>query len=759
MKKFSICFVLILFTYPCSVFGQQAPSSTGEIYGTVYQVDPEQPVASVQIRIVETNQRATTDQNGEFRFSNLSPGQYTLTTSASGYQPPEDVVVTIDPGETSQLKIYLEQVAVELDEVEVTGERAASPVGRQTLSSSEIQRVPGSTGDALRALQALPSVGVANDFSGALYIRGGSDEDNLYYFDRVPIGYPYHFGGIVSSLSSEIIERIDVYAGGYGAEFGVDSQAVIDIYSRNKNTDGFRAKLNLNVLYSEGLLEGKISDQGYWYFAGRRSYIDLFLGSLAFDSGEITAFPRFWDYQLKGGYDLNDKHQLSLNIFASGDKFALKLDGEDVDQDFRGNVSFGSGFEGAGIHLRSRFTDRLTSFLSLTRSDFQFDVQAGPEISLTIDAPDYLLREDITYTLNPKHQLETGVIFGFETGRAVGTGNRPPDEGEVDYDFRLAERQTFDESVSSRRMEVYLQDRYKVLPFLSVALGLRVDYFSLVDEFSIQPRGSLLLDIMEGSQLQLSYGNYHQVPGPPRLTQSVGNPDLTTSEASHYVLEFTRQVSEGTEFKFAGYYKDLVHLVTNDEDMKYLNQGVGFAQGTEVFLRHRAGDRFLGWGSYTYGVSKRRDRPEDPYRYYSFDQTHVATLAATYRLTPTWEIGLKWQYRTGNPYTPELGVTRVIDRRNGEPIYIPIYGDINSERLPPYHRLDVKISKAFRFNSWEMSLFLELLNAYNRRNLLTYSYSDDYDEDEREVIYYDGDEREEIYQFPIIPYLGITTEF
>ena len=91
-------------------------------------------------------------------------------------------------------------------------------------------------------------------------------------------------------------------------------------------------------------------------------------------------------------------------------------------------------------------------------------------------------------------------------------------------------------------------------------------------------------------------------------------------------------------------------------------------------------------------------------------------------------------------YPGELGVTREIDRRNGEPIYIPIYGDINSERLPPYHRLDVKISKAFRFNSWEMSLFLELLNAYNRRNLLTYSYSDDYDDDEREVIYYDGDE-------------------
>ena len=747
MNRFLICFLLIVFIYPCAGFGQQPPSSTGEISGTVYQRDLEQPVASARIRIVETNQRTVTDQNGEFRVRDLPPGEYTLTVSASGYQPPEDVVITIEPGQTTELKIYLEQEAIELDEVEVTGERAAAPVGRQTLSGSEIQRVPGSTGDALRALQALPSIGVANDFSGALYIRGGSDEDNLYYFDRVPIGYPYHFGGIVSSLSSEVIERIDVYAGGYGAEFGVDSQAVIDIYSRNKNRDGFRAKFNLNVLYSEGLLEGQISDQGFWYFAGRRSYIDLFLGSLAFDSGAITAFPRFWDYQVKGGYDLNDKHQLSLNIFASGDSFALKLDGEDVDEDVRGNISFGSGFEGAGIHLRSRFTDRLTSFLSLTRSDFQFDVSAGPELSLKIDAPDYVLREDITYTLNPKHQLETGVILGFEPGSATGKFIRPPDEGEVDYDPRFIEKQEFDESVSGRRMEVYLQDRYKVLPFLSVVLGLRVDYFNLIDDFSIQPRGSLLLDIMEGSQLQFSYGNYYQVPGPPRLTQSVGNPDLTTSQASHYVLEFTRQVSEGTEFKFAGYYKDLANLVTNDDDMIYLNQGAGFAQGTEVFLRHRAGDRFLGWGSYTYGLSKRRDRPEEPYRYYSFDQTHVATLAATYRLTPTWEIGLKWQYRTGNPYTPVEGATQKTDPRNDELIYIPNYAEINSARLPPYHRLDVKLSKAFRFNSWEMSFFLELLNAYNRKNLLDFSYNDDYSE------------KDEIYQFPIIPYLGITTEF
>ena len=746
MNQLRTCFIFVLCLYPCVAFGQQSSSQTGEIYGAVSQQNLKQPIVSAQVRIVETGQRVRTDENGEFQLRNLPPGSYTLNANAPRHQPSTDTVVVVTAAEITRVEIYLEPVVVSLDEVEVTTDRPLQSPGRQSLGGEEIQRVPGTAGDALRALQSLPAVGVANDFSGALFIRGGSDEDNLYYFDRVPIGYPYHFGGIVSSLSSEVIERIDVYAGGYGAEFGVDSQAVIDIYSRDSIAGDMSAKFNLNLLYSEGLMEGRIGDRGYWYAAGRRSYIDLFLRSLSFDSGQITAFPRFWDYQVKGGYELSDKHRFSLNIFASGDRFGLKLDGEDVDEDLRGNIDFDSGFEGAGIHLRSLLTDRLTSYLSVTRSYFAFDVNIGADLSLKVDAPQYVIREDLTYTLTPKHQIESGLILGLEPGRATGNFLRPPDEGEVDYDPRFIEKQSIDESSLGKRVEIYLQDRYKVLPFLSVVLGLRTDYLNQIDGLSIQPRGSLLFEISPGSQVQFSYGNYQQVPTPPRLTRSVGNPELSTSRASHYVLEYTREISETTEIKVAGYYKNLVDLVTNDDEANYLNQGVGFAQGTEVFLRHQTGERFLGWGSYAYGLSKRRDSPGEPYRFYSFDQTHVATLAATYSPTPTWEIGAKWQYRTGNPYTPVLGATSELDPRNGESIYVPIYAETNSARLPAYHRLDVKISKAFRFDNWQMRVFLELLNAYNRKNLLDFSYNDDYTE------------KDDIYQFPIIPYLGITVE-
>ena len=98
----------------------------------------------------------------------------------------------------------------------------------------------------------------------------------------------------------------------------MDSQAVIDMYSQDNSRANLGGKFNLNLLYSEGLLEGKIGESGFWYAAGRRSYIDLFIGSLSFDAGAITAFPRFWDYQLKAGYDLNENTNSFLTCSLQG---------------------------------------------------------------------------------------------------------------------------------------------------------------------------------------------------------------------------------------------------------------------------------------------------------------------------------------------------------------------------------------------------------------------------------------------------------
>ena len=133
---------------------------------------------------------------------------------------------------------------------------------QRTLPGDLLRRAPGSAGDPIRGIARLPSVGTVNDFFGALSVRGGAPGDNLYYFDRLPLGYPYHLLGIVSVMSSETIGKVDVHPGGFGAEFGADSQAVIDIHSRPQKLESFGwldGMLKPSFIYSEGSLSGALS--------------------------------------------------------------------------------------------------------------------------------------------------------------------------------------------------------------------------------------------------------------------------------------------------------------------------------------------------------------------------------------------------------------------------------------------------------------------------------------------------------------------
>ena len=739
-----------LFVYLPTAHPQQSLLKAGEIRGTVHSQETGDPLVDATVQLVETGRRALTDENGEFRFDNLSPGNYTLSVVAVGYRLlKERNVATVKAAQITEVKIDLAPLSVTLDEVEVKSSSIPATVGKQTLGVMEIKRIPGSAGDALRALQALPGIGVANDFDGQLYIRGGAPEDNRFYLDRAPLFYPYHFGGFVSTVNSEVLNRIDVYAGGFGAEYGADAQAVIDIYSRRGRTDRVGGKFNLNLLYSEGLLEGPIGSRGSWYLAGRRSYIDLF----PIDVARITAFPRFWDYQAKVSYDLSENHQFSVKAFAADDIMGFRLGLADVDYDptLAGSLDLEGRFDVQAANLRSTLTDRLTSHLSISRASYFQSFSFGQGLFLRAEPVQYELREDLAYRLNPKHRLESGLLVSTTRWNVSSFFPRIPDEGdpaasESQY-FTFEEKGAVDFDRRFNFVEGYLQNRYEPLAFLSVTLGLRLDYFNITDRVSVGPRGSLGFRMPGGSELRFAYGRYETSPYFWQIAPGYGNPDLKENTAVHYVLELERKISTQTRFKVAGYQKDFTDLITRDQTVGYLNQGQGFARGVELSLNHRAGDRFFSWANYTYSVSKREDRPGEPERLYSYDQTHVATLTASYMLTPTWEIGAKWQYRTGNPYTPVIDTKIVPHPVTGLPRYAPIYGPTNSARVSPFHRLDLRINKSFIYQHWRWGIFLELLNAYNRKNVLDVDYNRNYTE------------QRSVYQLPLIPYLGLNVAF
>ena len=807
-------FVIVLFAFIIPVF---ALAQTGDIEGTVYQRSTEKPLAGADVHITETDQRQKTDENGVFRFTELPEGTYAFVVTHPLETKPTEISVNISSGDTTEVKIYLGEV-VKLETIVVEGKRLPPTISRTDIRGSELLRIPGAANDALKGLTTLPSIGIPNDYFGILYIRGSEPGSNLYYLDRTPLGYPFHWGGLLSTISSETIETIDIYAGGYGAEFGLDSQSVLDIHARDSLDERLDGKFNLNILYSEGLLEGRVGDNGYISISGRRSYLDFIAGPIVEQqTGQKQQLPYFSDYQFKFVHPLSEKHHLTVNAFAATDHFRIEEEtfqgstsGEEDEPNDAGSnpvnsAFFKNGFNGQGIHLRSDFTENLTSHLSLTRSlnflTIDFDVpfvlsykREGGELvadqvnydyyDVKVVVPVYTLREDVSYKLNPIFQFEQGLLFSFSPANSFedgkfsqyeATGEELISHTEIIEEGRLTEvvttRLTYKVTeVEERhnefghdfyRAEGYLQGRYDPLSFLSVALGVRLDYLNVTEQLSIQPRGSVSLKLPGGSNLRFAYGHYEQSPQPSHLLAKNGNRALESSLTRHYIMELEHPLSSRTELKFATYYKDAQKLVTSDEVSNYLNQGVGYVGGAEAFLRHRIPDKFFGWISYAYTHAERRETPDVVYQPFLFDNTHIVSIVANYNFTSNFEMGVKWQYLSGTSEVPISSVALIQDpvTRGLNPLLASVSEAVEA-KLTPYHKLDFRVSRKWNFKGMKIGGFIEILNVYNRKNTVKFILEpDDTLEIEGEDIEVGEEEVFDLPQIPRIPYFGLTLEF
>ena len=799
MKLKFVVVLAVFITIPLSTLAQ-----TGDIQGTVYQQITGKPLAAAGVHILETDQHQKTDENGVFRFTELPEGTYVFVITHPSETTSTKVSIDISSGDMTEVKIHL-GAAFKLETIVVEGQRLPPTVSRKEVRGSELLRIPGTANDALKGLTTLPSIGIPNDYFGILYIRGSGPGDTLYYFDRTPLGYPFHYGGLASTVSAHIIDKVRIYAGGYGAEFGLDSQTVLNILSRSQtDKQTLSGKFNLNILYSEGMLEGRIGNKGYFHAAGRRSYLDLIAEPITEGwTTQEAQLPYFSDYQFKLAYEFEGNHHLTLNAFGANDHFNIVSSAEET-ASF--SAYFKNGFEAQGIHIRSEFTENLTSHLSFTRTltflnmDFrgvfsqsflieqEFDPEVEPELTsekstydnIRANVPVYTLREDISYKLTPKFQLESGFLFtfspanSFEDRGILYKGLIDSDTASIlDEDVELVTHNnrtyhvirfgaTYDEFwYDFQRSEGYLQGRYDPLSFLSFALGVRLDYFNLTKQLSVQPRSSLSVKLTNNATLRFAYGSYEQSPLAYQVLAENGNRDLKSSLARHYIMEFEHQLSSQTELKFATYYKSLRHLVTtdtiefmNDFDsqttVRYHNQGAGYIGGAEAFLRHRVNEKFFGWLSYGWTHREQRTHPDVPYEPYIFDNTHIISLVGNYNISPTLEVGAKWQYSSGTTgvHVSEILLIQDPMTRGMQPIFNEVQGErlVSMALLPAYHRLDIRVSKTWHRKGWRIGGFLEILNVYNRKNIIKlYNPA--------------GDDVQETRQFPILPYIGLTIGF
>jgi hypothetical protein len=115
----------------------------------------------------------------------------------------------------------------------------------------------------------------------------------------------------------------------------------------------------------------------------------------------------------------------------------------------------------------------------------------------------------------------------------------------------------------------------------------------------------------------------------------------------------------------------------------------------------------------------------------------------------SWELGRNWRlssrfrYATGNPNTPIA--SGILDTDNDS--YLPVRGALYSERLSSFYQFDVRLDKKWVYDGWILSLYLDIQNLTNRKNVEQLEYA------------YDYRSRTETSGLPILPTIGLKGEF
>lgn len=370
-----------------------------------------------------------------------------------------------------------------------------------------------------------------------------------------------------------------------------------------------------------------------------------------------------------------------------------------------------------------------------------------------------------------------------------------------------------------RRYRAYIQNNFRIAERLFVEPGIRLDYYDILQKPYFAPRISMSYGLDNLTTFRALWGIYYQSPGYEKLRDANILFDLSpqytnklnAEKAAHYVISLERWLNAEWRARIEGYYKNFQNLIVQKKvegtgyftepvpgkDPHYtdawtrpipvsadsitqipVNNSNGEAYGFEFLLEKRniAGLNVLsGWISYALAYANRyEDQFTIPFR---FDQRHTVNVVMNYMASSWLNIGLRWQFGSGFPYTKPKGIkpritledsnldgrpesaqiaSRLTFANNNarpEVIYNIDYGpDANrfDAYKPDYHRLDIRLTAYTGFWGLDWSFYIDVINVYNRKNVINFNYfiTEDLTIDKRTTT-----------SLPIIPTFGFSVKF
>jgi TonB family protein len=689
-----------------------------------------------------------TGTDGSFEAKDLAPGKYLVQVSATGFEPSSGVE-ELGVSEEVSLKLQLVPVAAE-DEVVVRGVRPVREVTRRTVTRRELSRVPGTSGDALRALQNLPGVSRPPALSGELVVRGNADQTTPVFIDGLWVPNIYHFGGLSSVVPTEMLDEINFYPGNFSVKYGRALAGVVDAHLRETRNDGrYHGLLQIDLIDVRAMAEGPIPLASGWNFIGgfRRSHVDAWLVPLLDqEDTQIKGAPVYYDWQFLFDKRPTKSSYLRIGLLGFDDRIRLV----DESSPSSGALSSTNASLGIGAIYKNHLSDKtdLDFTLSLARSHQSIAISS---ILVDTEAYGFLGRGEITTKLAPNLTLRAGLDSLMAPYNVKGQLPEDPGGGEDVGPFVTVPTRTFDHTNLFFLPAVYGELTVTPSKRSSLVSGVRVDYNHEGRAIDVSPRMSARYDVVSGSPrttLKAGSGIFHQAPGLGEVVLSEDATDLRSTRSWQNSLGVEQELGEHLELSVEGFYNALDDLIGRDADergvLRYNNLGRGRVFGAEAMLRYRADEHFFGWLSYTVSRSERTWGPGEKTQLFYLDQPHILTVLGSYSFGSGWEIGGRFRYVAGNLYTPCVGSLF----NSTATSYVCVSGRPNSERLPPFHQFDVRVDKRWVFSSFTLGVYLDVINIYNRTNPDFIGYNFDYSK-----------KRPETGSLPFVPSLGVRGEF
>ena len=709
-------------------------AQTSTVSGTIRDATSGEQLIGASVEWVGQNSGTTTNEYGFYSLQVASLDSISLRISYIGYKAMDLAILA---REDQQLDLALAPMEINLQEVVVSSDSyrerlRSTEMSVEGISAREAKVLPALLGevDIIKTIQLKPGISSGSEGSSGLYVRGGGADQNLIILDEAIVYNANHLFGFFSTFNADAIKDVKVYKGGFPSQYGGRLSSVIDVKLNEGNNQRFSATGGLGLISSRLTLEGPINkDKSSFIVSGRRTYVDLITNAVNRsnrDNPDFSPIPAysFYDLNAKINFKLGDRDHLYLSGYFGRDVFAFTDDNFDFD------FNWGNGT--GTVRWNHQFNPRLFSNTTLTYSQYHYRISnrvTGFSFDLSSEIRDINIKSDFYYALNNRHTLRMGVqatSHQFDVGR-LKAGS---DDGTVSF----SAGQRFD----GTEFGLYISDEAVLSDKLKLTSGLRLSAFTNEGEsyLGLEPRAAARLLLSDRTALKLSYARMKQyvhlvsnsgLALPTDIwypsTENV-KPQVADQIAIGYSYLLGRQFLLTNEYyyKFLNHqieFKDHANLFANDNLEEEFRFGDGYAYGMELGLEKKEG-RFTGWLGYTLAFIRKGGFDgiqNGGYFPPTYDRRHDLSVVAMFQLSRKFTVTSTFVYGSGDIGWLPLGryIFQDVEGSEFQPV-VPVYGDRNTFRLPPYHRMDLGVVINF-FPKWgHQDLTISVYNLYDRRN-------------------------------------------